>query len=92
MNKTYRIYSPKHTKGIACWWRPNSQGYTQDISEAGLYGKEEAEDASRSSHGDAVAISPELFDLLTTRTIIDSDSGNNWGLLTAEQDKWRDAK
>ena len=91
MNKTYRIYSPKHTKGIAVWWRENSQGYTQNIQEAGLYTKEEAEETSGHSHGDAVAISPELFDLLVARTIIEMD-GNNWSFLKTEQDKWKDKK
>jgi hypothetical protein len=89
--KTYRIYSPKHTKGIAVWWRPDSCGYTQNILEAGLYSKEEAEETSRSSHGDAVAISPELFGMLVTRTIIDLE-GSNWSILATEQNRWSEAK
>lgn len=34
----YHLWSNKHS----AWWRPNSQGYTQDVAEAGLYTEADA--------------------------------------------------
>lgn len=34
----FRIWSNEHM----AWWRPNQNGYTQDMDRAGLYGYEEA--------------------------------------------------
>lgn len=35
-----RIWSIEHGR----WWKPNRQGYTRLIEEAGIYGKSEADD------------------------------------------------
>jgi hypothetical protein len=42
----YYIRSIEHEypKGIACWWRPNSRGYTNDLHQAGLYTETEAKE------------------------------------------------
>lgn len=34
----YRIWSFEHN----AWWKPNWNGYTERIEEAGIYGEEEA--------------------------------------------------
>lgn len=41
------IWSNEHES----WWRPNSQGYSPNISRAGLYEREEAESIVKSSGG-----------------------------------------
>ena len=41
----YLIESMEHAQGMfKVWWRANSCGYTQDLSEAGRYSKEEADE------------------------------------------------
>lgn len=37
-SEKYVIWSHEHRR----WWRPNRQGYTSNLSEAGRYTKEEA--------------------------------------------------
>ena len=46
MGEKYYLLSVKHStkdKGdLLVWWNPDSRGYTQQLSEAGLYDYEEA--------------------------------------------------
>jgi len=38
----YYIYSAKHTEGaVRVFWKPNRQGYTIDLNEAGVYSTED---------------------------------------------------
>lgn len=38
------------------WYRPNSSGYTSDVTEAGRYTEEYAREHERASHGDCKAV------------------------------------
>jgi hypothetical protein len=48
----YYIRSIEHEypKGIACWWKPNSNGYTNDLHQAGLYTETEAKEICDSAN------------------------------------------
>ncbi len=36
-DKVFRLVDPEHRLGRGMWWRPDSQGYTDHIEDAGLY-------------------------------------------------------
>ena len=46
MESEYLIWSIEHT----AWWKPNRYGYTQELREAGVYGKAEAEEIVEESN------------------------------------------
>lgn len=72
IGEEYVIYSPKHTRGIAFWWRPNSCGYTDCVDRAGRYSKEEALKIQQGSRGlGAVAIPVSALSQLETKRIVD---------------------
>lgn len=75
--KTYLIYSKKHSRGEAIWWRPNRAGYTDDLKRAGEYTKEEANDITAISRGGAIAIRKEDAEKLYSKSVIDLGWGSN---------------
>lgn len=85
MEKDYVIFSPKHTNGIACWWAPDSAGYTDCIDRAGRYAQTEAESIQRSTHGDAVAIHVSELELLKPKRIVDC----GWMINGQVLDAWK---
>lgn len=66
----YLILSKKRSDDIATWYRPNSCGYTQNISEAGRFG-EEAVDWAKSSRGNLVAISEDYLEKTRKKVVVD---------------------
>ncbi len=81
------IYSPKHSRGIAMWWRPKAAGYTQCVDAAGRYTEQEAKAIERESHADAVAVPVSFLEDLTMHRIV--DSGFAWNGTTLKA--WADA-
>lgn len=73
----YLIFSKKHTRGIAMWWRPNAAGYTDNLDAAGRYSKEEAESYCAGSHGEDVPIPERVAYDLPARRVIDLGDGSN---------------
>jgi hypothetical protein len=63
---------------LALWWRPNSAGYTVNLSEAGLYCEEEARNITRLRGTDYPI---PAANLLTTRQVVSVEDGNNFELL-----------
>ena len=74
----YLIFSKKHTRGIAMWWRPNAAGYTDNLDAAGRYSKEDAESYGAASHGEDVPISEHAAYELPARRVIDLGDGANY--------------
>lgn len=73
----FLIYSKKHSRGIATWWRPNSQGYTYDIKQAGRYSEEEAKKICEPSRGDSIMLTVEDAERLRTDHQVDMGSYRN---------------
>lgn len=46
MSEAYLVWSNEH----GAWWRPNSQGYTKRVVNAGRYSREEAINIARDAH------------------------------------------
>lgn len=38
------------SSNLAVWWKPNRHGYTTDLSEAGYYSKEQAEEITKAAN------------------------------------------
>lgn len=76
----YLILSQKRQsdEGIAIWWAPNKQGYTNDLNKAGRYDKEEALKIEKESRGTSVAIHEDYLGLFAKRLILDLGDAENW--------------
>lgn len=90
-SKTYRsngdedwlILAVDRSAGVALWWRPNERGYTTDLQFAGRYSRDHAERISRSCHGSAAAVPPDVAQSLTKRMVVDIGDGQNFKTLDA---------
>ena len=51
------IVSFRHSDGYAMFYKPNSNGYTYDLNEAGLYSLKEGLRIQKSTHGEDVWVS-----------------------------------
>lgn len=65
------------------WWRPNSRGYTTDITEAGLYGMTEAAKIVAGAHGNEIAWPSDVILPVTSQhvradQILNSDRALRW--------------
>lgn len=56
MSDWYLVWSNEHH----CWWRPDSQGYTNKVAGAGRYSREEAIEISRGRGWPATGIPNEV--------------------------------
>jgi hypothetical protein len=56
MSELYLVWSNQHS----AWWRPNSCGYTKQISDAGLYSRDEAIEISRGRGWPAKGVPDEV--------------------------------
>jgi hypothetical protein len=50
-------------KGGACWWKPGRRGYTEHLSEAGIYSLVEVQGIVADSRGDDVPVPVNLIDI-----------------------------
>lgn len=51
------VHQDKRSR-LPVWWRKNSSGYTEELTEAGLYRREDAEREQASTHGDNIVVEP----------------------------------
>jgi len=71
----YVIVDPSRTLNhIACFWRPDSRGYTGDLALAGRYTEEEA--AEITENCDDFAILEDVAECLAKRTVNIDDIRN----------------
>lgn len=54
MSQDYLIW--KEQRAPWGWYRPDSCGYTSDVTQAGRYSEEYAREQERASHGDCIAV------------------------------------
>ncbi len=77
-NHEYYVVSLKHTSGDRiCFWRPNDAGYTEILSDAGKYSKEQIEDnQSYYNNGEAsIAVKVSFVDSMG-RLFVENGLGN----------------
>lgn len=85
---SYLIFCKERSHdGIACWWRPDSKGYTTDVSVAGRYAEGEAMEIYRGSRGQDFPVPEEAIGIsLHARLILDiGDNGNDAALREFER-------
>ena len=62
---SFYIFSKQHSyDGVAGFWKPNRNGYTNSIFEAGMYSREEAKEIVQEARGEEVAIHSWCFPAL----------------------------
>ncbi|MCP4899714.1 MAG: hypothetical protein GY906_22340 [bacterium] len=65
------------------WWGPDKGGYVCDLDKAGKYPKEEADEISRSTHGQDVPRAVADMDAISIRHV--HANTLSWPLATPEQ-------
>ena len=78
----YYIWAKKYSSGREhmIWWRPKANGYTDDITEAGLYSECDAMSRVRGTD-DHFAVPEEMIDKVPRRHCI----VNSWKLVNEMQ-------
>lgn len=72
---------------MALWWRPERQGYTTDLQQAGRYSKEEAESIQRIRGLDFPVPESALGTILVPRVVVNVEDGTNLNVL--RQYRWQ---
>ncbi len=84
----FYIYSVKHSRGEAVWWKPDCSGYTKDLASAGVYSEEKAKEiVGAGPDVDSVAVPVELKAEFKVKHVVDTGWGLNGSIIRDLRDK-----
>ena len=94
-NNLHFILSLEHSRGDRLtWWRPNESGYCYDLSVAGLYSAERAQEIEKASSfrgvRQEIAV-PENVARALARPIVEA-TGDNLNRIGASLTEWHEAQ
>jgi len=72
------IFRSEGSHDKAMWWRPNSQGYTYNISEAGIYNLEEATRIQINSMGEDFPVPVSALLAMPMQLMVEAYQILNW--------------